>query len=102
MTRRQLLRNLDGRELVAWRVLEYIDPWGQSREDIREAHLATVIANCMGGKKSDGSSWKIDDFLLSFAEKVEEEVDPKKIEDAIKLWVNMNNLKYQMFPESVT
>ena len=52
-------------ELLDWKVLEDIEPWGQRREDWRFAQLCSVIAKGLGITKADGkTSFKIEDFLL--------------------------------------
>jgi hypothetical protein len=100
-TRKQLLRELDARELLEWQVLEGINPYGQLREDFRFAVLSATFMAAMGAKKQDGTEFTSGDFLLTFkeaeiVEPIEQTAEQQAAaaEMAIKMWVAAANAKF--------
>jgi hypothetical protein len=68
MSVRRCQQEVDRRELHEWMALFEHEPWGEHREDVRMATVATLLANIMslivrlgGGKPS--RSYGIRDFL---------------------------------------
>ena len=78
-------------------MLERIDPWGQLREDYRNAHLIAQVANMVRGK--DQKPFTPEDFLLEFKEKDSESQGegqtPEQIEAMIKTWVAAANIMHR-------
>lgn len=74
---------MDAQELLDWQVLEQIDPFGQKRDDLRFAMLASTIVNAQGAKKTDGTTFTAKDFLLNFeeAEPTDEDASPQQSAD---------------------
>lgn len=66
MSRRQLLRAMDAQELLEWRVLEQVDPWGQRRDDLRIALLSAQIANYLGATRQDGQPVQVEALAVDF------------------------------------
>jgi hypothetical protein len=91
------LREVDGQELVTWRVLESIDPFGQKRDDIHYARLMALIANVMGSKKTNSKAWTADDFILDFTPEEQDPVESAEaIEAIVRRWVDNSNLRFSM------
>lgn len=57
---------MDALELLEWRVLERIDPWGQTRDDWRIAKLGASLASFLGAKKADEKAIEASELLLVF------------------------------------
>jgi hypothetical protein len=86
-------------ELDDWMLLEVVDPWGQTREDIQFANLAAHVAMIAGVKKWDNSQFTPRDFLLRFkidADLIEDETiqDQKKAERLMLLWAQASNARW--------
>lgn len=80
------------REQLDWRVLERIDPWGQSREDARFAMLCSAVMNAAGAKKQNGLRFTVDDFKLKFEVKeLSKPQTPAQIESMFRVMVAANN-----------
>lgn len=77
-------------------MLERIDPWGQRRDDYRNAHLIANIANMMAGKRD--KPYAAEDFLLTFkdASQIAEEQSQAQIEAMIKTWVAAANVQHRI------
>ena len=41
---RELLERIDARELAEWRILEGLDPWGATRDDVLSGRICQTIA----------------------------------------------------------
>ncbi len=96
MSRRQLLRSMHARELVEWKALETVDPFGQTREDMRSAVLCSLVANAWM-KREDGRKFSPKDFMLDFEEAITTETipqSPEQIERLMTQWVTANNLRW--------
>ena len=58
---RQVLRDIDSRELSEWLAFYSLEPFGEERADLRSAQICAVNANLHGGKRS--KKYKIADFM---------------------------------------
>lgn len=58
---RELLLRLDSRELTEWMAFWQLDPWGDSRADLRAGVIASTIANVHRG--ADTRPYKPMDFM---------------------------------------
>jgi hypothetical protein len=65
-TKRELLRSISHAELMEW--VEYcrVEPFGDWRADVRNAQLASVIANVNRDRKKRSEPYSIKDFMLKF------------------------------------
>lgn len=79
MTVRQLLRSIDAAELTEWQVYARLEPWDETRADLRAGILASVIANIWRGK--DAQPLTPRDFMPDF----DPEPAPAVDEDALIL-----------------
>lgn len=66
MTRDRMMREIPAPELDDWFLLELVDPWGQTREDIRAAHQTLHLVAASGAKKTGGGAFTPEDFTLRF------------------------------------
>jgi len=64
MTVRQLLAEMDSRELSEWAAYDLVEPFGPWREDLRSGIVASTVANALRGR--NGRSYKPTDFLPTF------------------------------------
>ena len=78
---------MDAGELLEWRLLETIDPWGQVREDYRAALTAFSAATAFGGSKG----LKLESFLLKFVPEEVADQTPDQIASIFKTIVAANN-----------
>lgn len=60
-TVRQLLNELDSRELSEWMAFWQIEPWGEERADRRAATVAATVANVHRPKGR--RAYKAEDFM---------------------------------------
>lgn len=81
---------------MEWKLLERVDPFGEKREDYRNAHLCAQLANLMAPRK--GQPYRAEDFLLEFkdATQVAEEQTQEQIEAMIKTWVAAANIQARL------
>lgn len=56
---------MDSREFCDWLAYDRVDPFGETRADLRAAMIASVIANANRGKSQ--RAFKVEDFLLDFS-----------------------------------
>lgn len=90
------MREMTAEEIFDWMVLEQIEPWGQAREDLRFAMLASAIVNAAGVKKEDGGRLAAKDFLEALnvdrlTEADSKQQTPEKIEAMFRMAVAANN-----------
>lgn len=64
MSVRQVLAEIDSRELTEWAAYELVEPFGPWREDLRSGIVASTIANTMRGKGA--RPFTPDDFMPEF------------------------------------
>jgi hypothetical protein len=95
MSRRQLLRSMDAREMQHWRAYEKVEPFLTERLNYHFAALQFVVLAALGGKRKDGRDFELKDLLLDWQSPyVEPEVtslDPAEIERRIMAWVLASN-----------
>lgn len=60
------MREIPASELDDWFLLELVDPWGQTREDVRTAQQTAYLAQIHGATKKGGGSFSPEDFMLRF------------------------------------
>lgn len=80
-TVRQLLTELDSKEITEWQAYDAITPIGPERGDVQAALVATVLVNVNRAK--DSAAAKLTDFLLDW-DTEPEPIDPETARDAIK------------------
>lgn len=79
---------MDSQEFCDWLAYDRVDPFGESRADLRTALLASIIANVNRGKNQP--PFKIEDFLLDFsgARKVQ---DWREMQANLFAWSDAHN-----------
>lgn len=65
-------------ELDTWRAFYHLDPWGEQRADLRNALVATILANA--NRRKGAPAFKLRDFML-YAEE-EHRQTPEEIKAA--------------------
>ena len=76
MTVSGLLNSIDAKEIAEWKAYDRIEPFGEERQDLRAALICCTLANIHRGKNQP--PFKIDDFLMKFAEKQEQTEEEMK------------------------
>ena len=76
MTVKQLLSEIDSREISEWIAFNNIEPFGEQRADLRAAMIACVMANAWRGKNQP--AFKLDDFILNFDPPKQQSVEEMK------------------------
>lgn len=66
MTVRQVLAEMDSRELSEWAAYDLVEPFGPWREDLRSGIVASTVANALRGK--NGRSYQPTDFVPKFGD----------------------------------
>lgn len=79
MSVRHLLRTIDAAEFKEWQLYHQLEPWDETRGDLRAAIVARTIANIWRGK--DVEPYQLTDFMPDFDPAPEPEID----EDAMIL-----------------
>lgn len=77
MTVAEIYQTMPSSEFERWRVLEWVDPWGQRRADFQFGMLASVVANALGAK-NNGQPFSANDFLLQFKQVAETGAERKR------------------------
>jgi hypothetical protein len=115
MTRHEMMTRMLVPELLMWWSLEQIDPFGQTRDDLRFALLASQVASFAGVEKKGGGKFSIADLILSFpglddepdddddddsldavlSEQDRAERHTKRLERDIKAWVAAINARFK-------
>ena len=77
MSVRRAQQEIDAVEFAGWMAFYAIEPWGESRADLRMGILASVQANIWRGKDSQpfGASDFIPDFDAGYDQPTEDELD---------------------------
>lgn len=86
MTVAELLARISSRELREWQILEGIEPFGETRADLRMAILATVIAEQQRDRKQRPRPYTPEDFMPRFDPP--EEKDPHALFQTMELWAS--------------
>jgi len=106
-------------ELIDWQAREWLEPWGDDREDYRFATLSAIIVSAAGLRRSDGMPWLPSHFIEQYRNawrlpnvEVKSETAPpsvtppkpkpvvqqqtqKEMEDWIKLWIQGTNITFK-------
>ena len=93
------MRDIPATELDDWFLLESVDPWGQTREDVRVAQQTAFLAAINGAKKRDGTAFVPEDFLLRFDLDAPPKVaaEPQsagRIETYLRIWAKAINKRF--------
>lgn len=79
MTRREMMRRMDARELAEWEILyRKIMPFGPMRGDLQAGIIASLVGNMFRDSKKHRDAYVPSDFVLKFAES--KAVDPSSNE----------------------
>ena len=83
-------------EYLDWKILEAVDPWGQTRLDWLFADLKEWIGICLGVKRADGSKFLAKQLLISFRDGSEEtSQSPERIEALMKIYASVWNASWK-------
>lgn len=80
MTVRELLARIDSRELSEWMAYAALEPFGETRGDLRAGIVASVIANVHRGKGQ--KAFQPTDFLPEFGRP---ERQGQSVEDQVRI-----------------
>lgn len=75
-TLKQLYREIDSAELSEWQAYYNIEPWGESKADIRTGIIASTIANVNRGKNTKAFTY--DNFVLKSKLEFEHEMKQRR------------------------
>lgn len=64
MTVEKLLAEITSKELAEWMAFEKIEPWGETRADLRAGIIASTVANRLRGKREPAR--KVTEFMPEF------------------------------------
>jgi hypothetical protein len=70
-SKRELLRRVSGWELTEWAAYYQLEPWGESRADLRAAITDMVIANW--GKGAEDTLAEVSDFMPNYEDDKEDD-----------------------------
>lgn len=94
-TLKELDRDLGGsKELMLWKAMDVVDPFGSWRDDWRMAQFVELFAN-LHFKKLGGERWKLEEFIYRYNPPVDPEdamkqaFDPKQIERLTEMLTKM-------------
>jgi hypothetical protein len=59
-----MLASVPARTILEWQAYYQLEPFGESRADLRNAMLCSLVANIMRGK--DSEPVQLDDFMPTF------------------------------------
>lgn len=79
-TLKEAMCRCDSKEFALWVAYYRIDPWGESRADLRTGIVASTVAN-VGTRDS---RFKPSDFIPKFDRKQSEQVDEPQSEEEMK------------------
>ena len=93
-----MLRSLTSKQFLEWKTYNDIEPFGEERQDIRFALLASVIAGSAGAKTTDGKPYTADSFLqsLNFDKPAKIVTQPvEQMEYMLEAWIGSSNKIFQ-------
>lgn len=76
-----MLSEMSSAQLAEWMAYEQIEPWGESRADLRLGIMASTVANIFRGKDKK-RAYKLTDFMPSFEPYDEERERARILEKA--------------------
>jgi hypothetical protein len=80
--------DIDSSEFAEWVAFNGLEPFGESRGDLRSAIVACTIANAHRGKRR--RAFKVDDFMPKFKSKTTQR-DPVQIFRMFSAFAEMHN-----------
>jgi hypothetical protein len=61
-----MLRSMSSRQFYEWRAYAAVEPFDETRDDLRAASIARIIAEVNRNPKKRSKAFQIEDFMLSF------------------------------------
>lgn len=61
-----MLAEMSSAQLAEWMAYEKLEPWGESRADLRAGIIASTFANIFRNKEKQRKPYNITDFMPSF------------------------------------
>jgi hypothetical protein len=77
-----MLSEISSVQFAEWMAYSRLEPWGEERDDLRMAIIASTIANVNRGKNTQ--AFKPQDFMPSFEPETEEQAAERLIAKAMK------------------
>lgn len=76
----RMLSEISSRAFAEWMAYSRLEPWGEDRDDLRMAIVASTIANTNRGKNQ--KPYKPADFMPSFEPETEEQAQARLLAKA--------------------
>jgi hypothetical protein len=73
-----MLAEMKPRHLAEWLAFYRIEPWGETRADIRAALQTMQLVSASGAKPTGGGYFELGDFLLDFRPRAESLLEKAK------------------------
>ena len=77
-----MLAEISSVQFAEWMAYSRLEPWGEERDDLRMAIIASTIANVNRGKNT--KAFKPQDFMPSFEPETEEQATERLIAKAMQ------------------
>lgn len=91
MTVAEAQARVDSREFAAWLAYDRVEPFGESRADLRTAIVACVVANANRGKA--GQAFTPKDFMPDFSHRPSQ--SPDEIQSRLFVLAEVHNHRVQ-------
>lgn len=83
------------RELTEWQIFTEVEPFGEARADLRDAMIASVIANANRDPKARPQPFTPDDFLIDYearwrGDAEDEPTEEERQDEAARLMARMS------------
>lgn len=88
-----MLAKLAPRQFYEWILYSHMEPFGEAREDYRIASIASLLANIVRDRQQTPEPYKIEDFILRFAE---EEAAAKSTTKRTQTWQDQKRMAQNM------
>lgn len=88
------METTSSRELTEWQIFAEVEPFGEARADLRDAMIASLIANVNRDPQSRPQPFTPDDFLIDYearwrGDDEDEATEEERAEDAARLMARM-------------
>lgn len=67
-----------------WEALDSIDPWGETRADLRNAIAVKANVEAQGAKRVGGGAWRVEDFM-PYVERAQEQESGEDIAQRLRV-----------------
>lgn len=70
-----MLRRMTGRQFLEWQAYASLEPFDETRADVRGAQIVQALWNIARDKKAHPSPFPLKEFLIEFGERVPKKPD---------------------------